>query len=75
MLCSQAEREITKLTRSVENLIEELQEKQAQLDKFEPVFDYVGQLVRLWEPFYDRLADGNQTLIRIYQRAIKEVEK
>lgn len=75
MLCSEAEKEISKLERSVDNLIEVLQEKQATIDRITPVYEMVGDMTKAWEPRFDTLLYCIQELIRTYRRAEKGEKK
>lgn len=60
------------LQRSIENLIDELQEKQATIDRMEPVFLFVAELEKAWSPRFDTLVPGIQELFRIYRKAKEE---
>lgn len=60
------------LQRSVENLIDELQEKQATIDRMEPVFLWACKLSELWETRFETLPDNMQELVRLVRKAKEE---
>lgn len=62
------------LQRSIENLIDELQEKQATIDRMEPVFSWACKLSELWEMRFDTLPENHQELVRLVKK-VKESEK
>lgn len=57
------------LQRSIENLIDGLQEKQATIDRMEPVFLWACKLAELWGTRFDTLPDSHQELVRLYRKA------
>lgn len=74
MYCPEAEEHIKKLEHSLDNILEENQRLQAQIDRYEPVISFVGQLVELWMMRPATLPENNKELCRLYRRA-KEVEE
>ena len=63
---------IQRLQRSIENIIDENKELQAQIDRYEPVLLWVEKLVELWEMRLDTLPDNCQELCRLYRKAKEE---
>lgn len=55
----------------IEQKNQEIKRLQAEVDRWRPVIDLVGLMVQKWSPFFDRLPDGEQEIIRAYQRAMK----
>lgn len=60
------------LQRSIENIIDELQEKQAIIERYEPVFSWACKLSELWEMRFDTLPDSMQELVRLVRKAKEE---
>jgi hypothetical protein len=59
----------------IEQKNQEIKRLQAEVDRWRPVIDLVGLMVQKWSPFFDRLPDGEQEIIRAYQRAMKGEKK